>query len=255
LEELQSVAGVLALRHALACMEGSERFKLLLSLLDSAATTRFENGQNTVLRNVPKAGVRRSERVELSMRASALDTGFVEAIHQADDARDARDWELGMALYGKGISIYPYQYGYIVQRGHCLKELCYFIEAEICYRDALAFGAPLNDVWEHLDFVAKKNGYYKEPYPSKICAHLRVDKATTPWECWRDELTVSREVLQLSKLLYGDIAVGPVWVLKGLRAAPEKALAIPWMLEDPFLSTFNSHLLSWLSRNGLAADA
>src|SRR5208282_2793244 len=49
----------------------------------------------------------------------------------------------------------------LVQYAHCLKEQGNFAAAEIYYRLAIAFGAPLRDVREHLEFTASRQGYHE----------------------------------------------------------------------------------------------
>src|SRR5439155_15542460 len=95
----------------------------------------------------------------VALRAAAQDSGFHRIIEEADRARDAEAWNEAGELYREALHAYPDHYGYVVQYAHSLKEQGQFAEAECQYRSALALGAPLSDVDQHLMFVAMQQGF------------------------------------------------------------------------------------------------
>ena len=69
-------------------------------------------------------------------------------------AQDQRDWLRAYQAYRSALDISPKSSACCVQMGHCLKELDLYEAAECAYRSALLMGAPLEDVAEHLLFIA-----------------------------------------------------------------------------------------------------
>lgn len=111
------------------------------------------------LRAAPGLATTRHQLAEITSRAASRDSDFNELISNGDQARDARKWAEGARCYNDALLLYPTHFGYMVQHAHCLKEQEKFAEAEIGYRSALALGATVNDVYEHLDFAAAQQGY------------------------------------------------------------------------------------------------
>jgi tetratricopeptide (TPR) repeat protein len=111
------------------------------------------------LRRAARLSPTRRSASDVALRAAARDFEFQRIIEEADQARDAAEWEEAAELYSAALRFYPDHYGYVVQLAHCLKEQDQFTEAECHYRSALALGAPRSDVDAHLFFVAEKQGF------------------------------------------------------------------------------------------------
>lgn len=111
------------------------------------------------LRRAAILGKSRRQAKELTLRAASQDSDFQALITKADRARDLESWHAAERHYRAAIALYPGHFGYMVQYAHCLKEQGKFVAAEIYYRSARALGAPLSDVYEHLVFVAARQGY------------------------------------------------------------------------------------------------
>lgn len=111
------------------------------------------------LRFVSNLAKSRDAAVGWTFQASVLDNQFQELVRRADRSRDLGEWALGEADYWSALSLYPLHYGYMAQYAHTLKEQGRFSEAEIYYRSALALGGPPDDLIEHIQFVASKDGY------------------------------------------------------------------------------------------------
>lgn len=244
--------GYLELRAQMAAKTSEERFAALASLIKRAA--RWQNARSLrTLRAIPHAAPLRSERVRLTLRASARDREFLQCVREADNARDAGEWDIGALLYGQAARFYPYHYGYLVQRSHCFKEMLRFTEAEIGYRDALALGAPCKDVWEHLGFVAVSSGFRGTPYPSNICEALTqepFDELTTLHE----RLATSREAAHLIVLFYGPSARYSFPLLDHLRAAPLISELVSELIRLPAFLRANSQLVNSMIGDSLGND-
>lgn len=93
---------------------------------------------------------------------------FAKYVSDADRMRDSGQWLEAGNLYAKALEMFPYHSGYWVQYGHVLKEQERFIEAEIAYRSACAFGAAPEDVLEHLQYIIRINNVNEEQYPIRF---------------------------------------------------------------------------------------
>ena len=111
------------------------------------------------LRRAAVLGKSRRQVKELTLRAASQDSEFQVLIVKADRARDLKGWRVAERHYRAALALYPGHFGYMVQYAHCLKEQGKFVAAEIYYRSARALGAPWSDVYEHLTFVAARQGY------------------------------------------------------------------------------------------------
>ncbi len=170
----------------------------------------------TVLRNK-----RRDTQIEAAIDGSDRHAAvtYVEAnarnhsrfrfyVDSGDRFRDACRWQDGFAAYRAALDILPLHAGYIVQAGHCLKEMGRLIAAEGYYRSAILLGAPLGDVEEHLMFVATRNQYYQDP--SKVRALAAAARANNP-EVSRlptlDDLTILADVMGIAHLVNINVLV------------------------------------------------
>jgi len=80
---------------------------------------------------------------------------FRELIRRADDNRDQKKFVEAEFQYWKALQIFSLHGGYRIQYGHVLKEQQKYADAFVQYCYALALGAPVHDVEEHLLFSAK----------------------------------------------------------------------------------------------------
>lgn len=110
----------------------------------------------------------RGELVEVSQVVAVSVPAFMAHVHEADRHRDAANWVAAEAGYAAALELYPYQNGYWVQHGHMLKEQERFVEAEISYRTACAYGAPAHDIMEHLRFVMARQGLEEWRFPIRF---------------------------------------------------------------------------------------
>lgn len=110
----------------------------------------------------------RAKIVEQSQAAATSSRAFIEAVQKADGLRDVGNWHAAEASYAAALAMYPYQNGYWVQHAHMLKEQERFLEAEISYRTACAFGAPASDVVEHFRFVVGRLNIEEWRFPLRF---------------------------------------------------------------------------------------
>lgn len=117
-------------------------------------------------------------------------------VDSGDRHRDARRWSDGFVAYRSGLDILPLHSGYLVQAGHCLKEIGRLAAAECYYRSALILGAPLGDVEEHLVYVAVRSSYFEDASKLRaIAAAARAKSAEIDQRPTLDELTALAAVL------------------------------------------------------------
>jgi tetratricopeptide (TPR) repeat protein len=189
----------------------------------------------------PEAVRSREGALAWAIRASGLDSRFKSLIKLGDEARDGGDFDLGVSAYRRALKLYPDHQAYHVQLGHCLKEARRFEEAEVGYRDAIALGAPLDDVMEHLSFVMERSGSTQRAYPADILdiltGRLRID---------RYRLVTSRDCLALGELFFGE-TLPASWVVRALRAAPTVGEAVAFLVSDPAFQSRNRRLLALAS--------
>lgn len=196
-----------------------------------------------IMRSLPKLAPQRFLGVEISFKAARNDPGFLEPARIGNAARDAGHWEKGITAYGEALRYYPLHYGYRVQYGHCLKEAQRFHEAEICYRDALALGASIVDVWPHLEHSVRSVGGGARIYPPEVIAQLELEEARRV-----DAFTTSQDLSLLGRLFLNEDRFEIGWIIRTLRGAPRRSQIIEQLLKDPAFSRANRRLLAVASR-------
>lgn len=141
----------------------------------------------------------------------------------ADAARDSCDWLTALRGYVDALIRAPLHAGYAVQAGHCLKEMGRMADAELCYRDAVALGAPKDDVMKHLAFVSRRDGYGGHCYPSAVQRALDGDvvgDAGIGEAAFRLKLATSHDARLLLTFLLNCEDLSDGKVLSLLREAP-----------------------------------
>jgi tetratricopeptide (TPR) repeat protein len=100
----------------------------------------------------------------VDLRRRSLRRRTLDFIALADQARDARQWELAAGLYRKALGRYPRNSGIWVQYGHALKEAGELrdsdklTQAEMAYRTALSLDPSASDSYLQLGHVLKLQG-------------------------------------------------------------------------------------------------
>jgi hypothetical protein len=202
---------------------------------------------------LPTLGSGRNEQARLALRAAAVHEGFRDAAGHGDHARDAHDWREGRDAYLRALALFPLHFGYRVQYAHCMKEMGHWIEAEIGYRDALAHGAPFDDVVEHLEFVFRRLGVrYRSVYPEQVYA--RLSGAEDAGADSLDGMTDSRDVGRLTTLFWGELVKDPAENVRHLRAAPLLDQFVEHVVGADAFTRNNLSLLSLAARRAQAAN-
>jgi len=91
----------------------------------------------------------------------------------ADQARDARQWELAARHYETALSRNPQRPPIWIQYGHVLKESGRLAEAEEAYRTAIAYDRRTADACLHLGHVLKLQGRQEEAQVAYLQAFAR----------------------------------------------------------------------------------
>jgi tetratricopeptide (TPR) repeat protein len=198
------------------------------------------------LRAASRLSTTRRQLGDTIARAAAKDAEFIELVTQADQARDAGQWADGARYYAEALALYPAHCGYLVQYAHCLKEQEKFAAAEIHYRSALALGAAVGDVCEHLDFVATRQGGSpgENPPTARQEAGMMMDAPPT-----RDDIEL------VFTLLTGSGALDTAEVLHILRTQKTIRDVFVWVIRQERFRTRNRELLSLVAAGALAMAA
>jgi hypothetical protein len=175
--------------------------------------TRAEGAENDSLT--------RGALIALQAAAAAEDTQFRSLIAEGDKARDARDWPQAEYSYWRALQLYPYHQGYRVQYAHMLKERHDFIGAELHYRSALALGMPVEDIKQHLEFTAGRNGFRLKQLPT---FDLMVSGIAAP--------PTARDIEALAYIFFHR-PLGPEESLKLIRECKDnKSVALTLIADD-----------------------
>ncbi len=233
-------------RARLAQRQDAAIRRTLSLLLVRSVARRGESGKS-LLRSLWRLAPTRELAVEFTLRAARFDDGYLEHARAGDKARDARNWPLAISHYETLLELYPLHPGYWVQISHCRKELKQFRIAEIGYRNALAFGTPVQDVWSHLEHVVRFGGGSLALYPPKLVQQFELAadrKMAVP------DLTCSYDVEKLSWLLLDLKTPAQDWLLRILRAAPEQRQLVEHLMLDPGFAAVNRRMIALLGRSG-----
>jgi len=232
------------LRARLADQPEARAWRMLHLLLLRAHSGR-RNGNEALLRSLPELAPTRALAVRMTTRASRHDEEFRRLAADGDKWRDARNWRRGISAYTAALRIYSRHFGYVVQLSHCHKEIGDFTEAEVGYRDAVALGAPLADVWPHLDYVVGRSGGSRRAYPADVFATLEEGGGAAST---RARLVTSQEVRMLAWLLLGLEEPSTAWLLKMMRAAPVREQTAERIVADPAFVQANRSLTALVGR-------
>ena len=138
--------------HA-ASVEDHANAATVFSRIEVLYSSGWSTRATQLLRSAYSLGATMRERVALCQAAAQRDPGFGSLIRAADQHRDQAEWSAAEHSYWQALNLHPLHPGYRVQYAHMLKEQGKFIDAEANYRSALACGAELEDVVEHIRFV------------------------------------------------------------------------------------------------------
>jgi ABC-type polysaccharide/polyol phosphate transport system ATPase subunit len=107
----------------------------------------------------------RATALESRYRVAISDEQFLLHVRKGDWARDQKDFAGAAAAYAAALSLHPYERTFWAHRGSMLAEQGKFVEAEISYRTACAFGQPRGDVLEFIQFVMARQKASPDNYP------------------------------------------------------------------------------------------
>jgi hypothetical protein len=146
------------------------------------------------------------------------DPEFVALVHEADQARNMRNYGRAMSAYSAALTLYPLQAGYRVQLAHMYKEEGRFEDAELHYRSAAALGVEVEHVREHLSWTATRN--------EASVDWAAIERQRDFWEQGgerRDEWevpTVAADVIDFADVLGLPPILSATMILSILRHAP-----------------------------------
>lgn len=218
-----------------------DRVRRVLTLLMGRAVVDARRGNPSLLRSLPDLAPTRALAVWIAPQAAGHDPDFKRWVAQGDRARDAGNWTHGVNAYLAALNLYRQHAGYRVQLGHCLKESGRTVEAEICYRDAVALGGAIDHIWPHLEFVAHRNGGSVRLYPPHIMEAVFSPLGGAEVQ---SGLATSCEIRALAWLLHGVESPATPWLLQVLRAAPLREQVKQHLIADPAFINTNGSLIA-----------
>lgn len=178
--------------------------------------------------------VGRDRIVETSGKAAVKDIAFRELIAVGDRFRDDKAWRDAENAYRDALELYPYQPSYWVQVGHMQKEQERFVDAEVSYRTACAFGVAPEQVLAHLRFVLAREGISEKAFPIRFQREAASAK----------QVPGRPDVQCLARLLWHVDDLGPHEMADLLRGSETCDELFATMVKNPRFERAN---VSWLS--------
>lgn len=177
-------------------------------------------------------GFRRRRRAVLrSVIMSHGDMRFLYAILRGQDALKRGLWNAALERFDRAIQLYPWSPGYLVARGHAKRKMGQFVEAEQDFRDALALGAPQDDLMDHIAHCARQAGWHRAPYPAWIAR--AIERKPT------NRLQVGHLSFRLGLATSADARA----VLAALVEPGAAAEALDWLRRYPTIDQLVAHVL------------
>ena len=96
------------------------------------------------------------------------DMRYLWAVRKGAHALREAKWSAALPRFDRALELYPLGPGYLVARGYTYRKLERFEAAEADFRDALALGAPREDLPEHIAYCAGQTGWNRAPYPASV---------------------------------------------------------------------------------------
>jgi tetratricopeptide (TPR) repeat protein len=191
----------------------------------------------------------RTTATEAVHLAAQKDDVFQGLVHEADRLRDDRKFSQAEGYYAQALKIFPLHSGYRVQFAHSLKEQGRQIEAIAQYAFALATGAPLPDVAQHILFCARE-----AEVPLTLANVERLARAWIHFKrssnLW-DAPPIESDFIEFAQLLWGNSGlINAALVTRYFpKCVTRKALFIAF-LESPETPRANPQLFKLLQQRG-----
>jgi tetratricopeptide (TPR) repeat protein len=135
----------------------------------------------------------------ISKEYASCDTDFLDLIAAADAAREREDYSEAKTRYFQALQMFPFHPGYMLQYGHCLKELKLLPEALVAYFDAYRFGATKEEFEIHASDTARQLG--RSGQVSQMATKINPLPTDKPLTSLDLELT-SMDVITLTQLFH-----------------------------------------------------
>ncbi len=134
-----------------------------------------------------------------------------------------------------------------------LKELGCYMDAELCYRDALALGAPPSDVMQHLAFTADRGGCSSAVYDEEVIEALEHDEVIdgVGSAAFALRLVVSDDVTAMYGLCFEEADVSAAIRLAAMRRTPRFDDFLAETIANPRFARENPRLVERAAEMGL----
>lgn len=178
---------------------------------------------------------------------AARDTDFLEIITAADAARERAEYGEAKSRYFQALQMFPFHPGYMLQYGHCLKQLKFLPEALIAYLDAYRFGAAKQEFEIHALDTARLLGRFEQvAHLATKISQPNADKPPTPRAL---ELT-SNDVIILTQLFHLTTPSPEDIVSRMCECQSRRELVLVLLNEPPF-SKAHRKTLELVAETGL----
>lgn len=168
---------------------------------------------------------------EVSIYFASKDTDVQEKLREAEKAISCGDYSDSEYRYWLVLQYFPSHPSYLVQYAHSLKEENKFQDALVQYLDASFFGAPKQDIYQHILYVAERINKYDEIFKILKRRYGREIYDQLTQMDW--ELTV-KDVLVITKLLHNRLPSLDEVLLRMTNCTNRRELIVILMHEKEF---------------------
>jgi tetratricopeptide (TPR) repeat protein len=211
--------------------------------------TSFRPSVGAVIEELPSMVSNRVAAAQLTNKVAGYHSDFRRLSRSADAHRDKGEFAEAERAYSDALRIFPLHGGYHVQFAHMLKERGNFLEAFLQYCFALALGAPLHDVEEHLLFAAHRASLKVDSNDVQRLS-MAWEKATKTGNTW-DAPPIETDFIDYARLLWGNTGLLTPNLLSNyvLKCTNRKDLLIA-MLQNPETARHNREFFVMIKERG-----
>ena len=220
---------------------------LLLRLCLSMRVKGMAMEPNLIGRAATRNILDRSLAGAASLEFASSDTDFLDLIAAGDADRDRADYSVAQYAYWRALQMFPAHPGYLLQYGHCLKEVKLLPDALVAYIDAYRFGVEKQEFEIHALDTARLLGRFEQVMrlTTKI-PQPPTDKPPTVLD-W--ELT-STDVITLTQLFHLNTP-SPQDIIDRMCKCRNRRELILALLDEPQFSRTHRNILRIVSETGL----
>lgn len=247
LEKVRSEADCLSVFTARGLLGDAGLEEDSLAVLRDACLTMRAKGMamepNLIGRAAARMIIDRALAGSVSLEFASCDTDFLDLVAAADVARERADYSEAKSRYLQALQMFPFHPGYMLQYGHCLKELKLLPEALAAYFDAYRYGATKHEFETHATDTARQLG--RAGQIAQMATKINQPLTDKPLSSLDLELT-SKDVITLTQLFHLNTP-SPENIAKRLCFCRSRRELIMALLGDPQFSQAHLNTLRLVS--------